>query len=79
MLEDEYIRAAPGLTGFCKCGGNYAASIGRAPWPRKKALHRCLAGRGGEKCVEEVGSMNIMFKIGGKVYTAACTGTVLPA
>ena len=26
-VEDEYIRAAPGLTGFCKCGGNYAASI----------------------------------------------------
>ncbi len=26
-VEDEYIRAAPGLTGFTKCGGNYAASI----------------------------------------------------
>ena len=42
-VEDEYIRAAPGLTGFTKCGGNYAASI-----------------------------------IDGKIYTAACTGTVLP-
>ena len=26
-VEDDYIRAAPGLTGFAKCGGNYAASI----------------------------------------------------
>ena len=26
-VEDQYIRAAPGLTGFTKCGGNYAASI----------------------------------------------------
>ena len=48
-VEDEYIRAAPGLTGFTKCGGNYAASI-----------------------------KNIMFKIDGKIYTAPCTGTVLP-
>ena len=28
--------------------------------------------------MEEVGSMNIKFKIDGKIYTAACTGTVLP-
>ena len=32
-----------------------------------------------KKYVEEVGSMNIMFKIDGKVYTAATVGTVLPA
>ena len=31
-----------------------------------------------KKYVEEVGSMNIMFKIDGKVYTAATVGTVLP-
>ena len=31
-----------------------------------------------KKYVEEVGSMNIMFKIDGKIYTAACDGTVLP-
>ena len=31
-----------------------------------------------KKYVEEVGSMNIMFKIDGKIYTAACVGTVLP-
>ena len=31
-----------------------------------------------KKYVEEVGSMNIMFKIDGKIYTAPCTGTVLP-
>ena len=30
-----------------------------------------------KKYVEEVGSMNIMFKIDGKVYTAATVGTVL--
>ena len=30
------------------------------------------------KYVEEVGSMNVMFKIGGKVVTPALTGSVLP-
>ena len=36
----------------------------------------CIRDR--KKYVEEVGSMNIMFKIDGKVYTAATVGTVLP-
>ncbi len=26
-VEDEYVRAVIGGTGFCKCGGNYAASL----------------------------------------------------
>ena len=30
-----------------------------------------------KKYVEEVGSMNIMFKIDGEIYTAPCVGTVL--
>ena len=30
------------------------------------------------KYVEEVGSMNIMFKIDGEIYTAPIEGTVLP-
>ena len=30
------------------------------------------------KYVEEVGAMNIMFKIDGEIWTAPCTGTVLP-
>ena len=29
FVEDEYIRAAPGGTGFAKVGGNYAGSLGR--------------------------------------------------
>ena len=26
-VEDEYVRATPGGTGYIKCGGNYAASL----------------------------------------------------
>ena len=78
-VEDEYIRAAPGLTGFTKCGGNYAASIKAGELAEEKGFAQVLWLDGVEKkYVEEVGSMNIMFKISGKIYTAACTGTVLP-
>ena len=78
-VEDEYIRAAPGLTGFTKCSGNYAASIKAGALAEEKGFAQVLWLDGVEKkYVEEVGSMNIMFKIDGKIYTAACTGTVLP-
>ena len=78
-VEDEYIRAAPGLTGFTKCGGNYAASIKAGEMAEEQGFAQVLWLDGVEKkYVEEVGSMNIMFKIDGKIYTAPCTGTVLP-
>ena len=78
-VEDEYIRAAPGLTGFTKGGGNYAASIKAGEMAEEQGFAQVLWLDGVEKkYVEEVGSMNIMFKIDGKIYTAACTGTVLP-
>jgi len=78
-VEDEYIRAAPGLTGFTKCGGNYAGSLLAGEKAAQKGFAQVLWLDGIEKkYVEEVGAMNIMFKIDGKVYTAACEGTVLP-
>ena len=78
-VEDEYIRAAPGLTGFTKCGGNYAASIKAGEMAARQGFAQVLWLDGVErKYVEEVGAMNIMFMIDNKVYTAACTGTVLP-
>ncbi|HIW14354.1 MAG TPA: branched-chain amino acid aminotransferase [Firmicutes bacterium] len=78
-VEDDYIRAAPGLTGFVKCGGNYAASIKAGELAEEKGFSQVLWLDGVErKYVEEVGSMNIFFKIDGKIYTAATVGTVLP-
>lgn len=77
-VEDEYIRSAPGLTGFAKCGGNYAASIKAGDLAEKLGYAQVLWLDGVEKkYVEEVGSMNILFKIDGKICTAACNGTVL--
>lgn len=78
-VEDEYVRATPGGTGYIKCGGNYAASIAAGEKAHKLGYSQVLWLDGVErKYVEEVGAMNIMFKMGGEIYTAATTGTVLP-
>ena len=79
MVEDEYVRAVQGGTGFTKCGGNYAGSILGQVKAEKMGYSQVLWLDGEHrKYVEEVGTMNIMFKIAGEIYTAPIEGTVLP-
>lgn len=79
IVEEKYVRAVPGGTGFAKCGGNYAASALAQKEAEEKGFTQVLWLDGKErKYVEEVGSMNIMFKINGEVYTAPLEGSVLP-
>ena len=78
-VEDQYVRATPGGTGYIKCGGNYAASIIASEKAHQLGFSQVLWLDGVErKYVEEVGSMNIFFKIDGQIYTAPTVGTVLP-
>ncbi len=78
-VEEEFVRAAPGGTGAIKCGGNYAASLAAGEKAHKLGYSQVLWLDGVErKYVEEVGAMNIMFKLNGEIYTAAASGTVLP-
>ncbi len=78
FVENNYIRTAPGLTGSAKCGGNYAASIKSAHLAQEKGFAQVLWLDGVERrYIEEVGSMNIFFKIDGVIYTAECGDTVL--
>ena len=79
MVEDEYVRAVKGGTGFAKCGGNYAGGMAAQAKAEAQGYSQVLWLDGNEKkYVEEVGSMNIMFKINGEVWTAPTIGTVLP-
>lgn len=79
LVEDELVRAVKGGTGFTKCGGNYASSILGQVKAEKMGCTQVLWLDGVErKYVEEVGTMNIMFKIAGEIYTAPIEGTVLP-
>ncbi len=79
LVEDELVRAVKGGTGFTKCGGNYASSILGQVRAEEKGCTQVLWLDGvNRKYVEEVGTMNIMFKINGEIYTAPIEGTVLP-
>ena len=79
MIEEEDVRAVRGGTGFTKCGGNYAASLRAGEKAEEKGFSQVLWLDGVErKYIEEVGSMNVLFKIGGKIVTPALNGSILP-
>lgn len=82
-ISDDYVRAAPGGTGFAKCAGNYAASLVAQRQAKEQgcdqvvwldAIHR--------HHIEEMGGMNIFFVYQEKgetvVVTPELTGTLLP-
>ena len=78
-VEDEDVRAVKGGTGFTKCGGNYAASIRAGERAEEQGYSQVLWLDGvHRKYIEEVGSMNVMFKVGNTIITPELTGSVLP-
>lgn len=79
MIEPHDVRAVRGGTGEAKCGGNYAASVRAGNAAEAKGYTQVLWLDGVEqKYIEEVGAMNIMFKIAGKIVTPALNGSILP-
>ena len=78
-IESDDVRAVRGGTGYAKCGGNYAASLRAGEKAEQKGFTQVLWLDGVErKYIEEVGSMNVMFKIAGEIVTPKLTGSVLP-
>ncbi len=79
MIESEDVRAVRGGTGYAKCGGNYAASNRAGERAAQQGYSQVLWLDGVErKYIEEVGAMNVMFKIGGKIVTPMLSGSILP-
>lgn len=79
MIEDNDVRAVRGGTGYTKCGGNYAASIRAGQKAEKQGYSQVLWLDGiTRRNIEEVGAMNVMFKINGKIVTPELSGSVLP-
>lgn len=79
MIEDEDVRAVRGGTGYAKCGGNYAASNRAGKRAEEKGYSQVLWLDGVyRKYIEEVGAMNVMFKINGEVITPELSGSILP-
>jgi len=78
-VENEYVRAVRGGTGFAKTPANYAISLisqanayasGYVQVLWLDGVHR--------RYIEEVGSMNVFFVIDGKIVTPALNGSILP-
>ena len=79
MIETEDVRAVRGGTGEAKCGGNYAASNRAGKRAEEKGYSQVLWLDGvHRKYIEEVGAMNVMFKIKGEIVTPALSGSILP-
>ena len=77
-VEEHYVRAVAGGTGTAKTGGNYASSLKAQEESGKMGYSQVLWLDGKEnKYIEEVGSMNIFFKINGEVITPALNGSIL--
>lgn len=77
-VESNYVRAVKGGTGHTKTPGNYASSLKAQVEAKEKHYSQVLWLDGVEKkYIEEVGTMNVMFKIDGTVITPALEGSIL--
>ncbi|MDR0425427.1 MAG: branched-chain amino acid aminotransferase [Clostridiales Family XIII bacterium] len=79
FVEDEYVRSVVGGTGTAKVGGNYAASLKSQVKAHSLGFSQVLWLDGVERrYVEEIGTSNAFFVIGGEVFTAPLGGSILP-
>ena len=79
-VEERYTRAASfGGLGAAKTAANYAASLLPGAESRAQGFDQVLWLDGNEhRYVEEVGAMNIFFRIGDRVVTPPLGGSILP-
>ena len=78
-VETEYVRAVRGGLGFTKAAANYAASLKSQSKAKELGYTQVLWLDAIErKYIEEVGTMNVFFKIAGNIVTPSLTGSVLP-
>ncbi|MDR3120122.1 MAG: branched-chain amino acid aminotransferase [Clostridiales bacterium] len=79
FVETDYVRAVRGGLGFTKAAANYAASLKSQEKAKELGFSQVLWLDGiHRKYIEEVGTMNVFFKIAGKLATPALQGSILP-
>ena len=77
-VERNYVRAVRGGTGFAKTAANYAVSLKAQDVAEDQGYTQVLWLDGVErKYIEEVGTMNVFFKINGEIITPALQGSIL--
>ncbi|MBR9756632.1 MAG: branched-chain amino acid aminotransferase [Algicola sp.] len=76
--EKKFVRAVDGGTGEAKAAGNYAAAIRPTELAKQKGYDQVLWLDAAEhEYIQEVGTMNIFFKIDGKFITPRRDGAIL--
>jgi branched-chain amino acid aminotransferase len=79
LTVDKYVRAVEGGVGAAKTPGNYAASLYASEEAKHEGYTQVLWLDGvHRKFLDEVGTMNIMLRIGDEVVTPPLQGTILP-
>ena len=77
-VEDHYVRTAEGGTGFAKCAGNYGGAFYPTQIAREEGFDQILwTDHKEHKYIDEVGMMNVMFVINGKLVTPELTTAIL--
>ncbi len=77
-VEEKFVRAAEGGTGFAKCAGNYGGAFYPTQMARQEGFDQVLWTDAKEhKYIDEAGVMNVMFVIGGKLITPKLTSALL--
>lgn len=78
LAETKFIRAVDGGTGEAKAAGNYAAAIRPTEIAKAKGYDQVLWLDGKSfEYIQEVGTMNIFFKIDGEFVTPRLDGAIL--
>lgn len=78
-VSDEFVRAVRGGVGEAKTMANYASSLYAAEVAKKKGFTQVLWLDAVERrFIEEVGTMNIFFRIKDELVTPPLSGSILP-
>src|SRR5690606_3418360 len=76
-VESHFVRAVAGGVGEAKTAGNYAAGLNAQEEAKARGYSQVLWLDGVErKYIEEVGSMNVFFKLNGVVVTPKLNGSI---
>lgn len=77
-VEDKFVRATIGGLGEAKTPANYAMSLRAQVEAKKEGFAQVLwLDAVDRRYIEEVGTMNIFFKINGEIITPALVGSIL--
>jgi branched-chain amino acid aminotransferase len=77
-VEEHYVRAAEGGTGFAKCAGNYGGAFYPTQLAKEQGFDQVLwTDARDHQYIDESGAMNVMFVLNGKLVTPQLTSAIL--